>query len=310
MGGEGVRAAKPTVTARGVDIPAIGLGTANLKGEVARRIVGYALAIGYRHLDTAQIYGNETEIGAAIAASSVPRADIWLTTKVSFKRFRDGDLQRSVEESVRRLKTEPDLALLHWPNPEVPLAETLGALNQVRQKGLTAHIGLSNFTTALMRDAAALSQTPLIANQVEYHPYLSQRAVLEALRASDMALTAYSPLAKGKVFRDPKLRQIGARHGKTAGQAALRWLVQQDGVTAIPRSSQKANVKANLEVFDFELTAAEMDEISALGSRWGRMSDPLFHAPAWDGLSAADQVRRKTMQVARAVANRITRRFR
>ena len=270
-------------------------------------MVGYALDIGYRHIDTAQEYRNETEIGDAISASSVPREDIWLTTKVWVDRFRDGDLQRSVEESVHRLRTEPDLVLLHWPNASVPLRATIGALNDAKRRGLTKHIGVSNFTVALMRKALALSREPLLVNQVEYHPYLSQRAVLEWLRAQGMALIAYSPLALGRVFRDETLQQIGERHGKNAGQVALRWLVQQDGVIAIPRSSRDANVKANLDVFDFQLTASDMAKISALASPQGRLVDPVGLAPAWDGLSAAERARRNARRVAQAVRTRVGR---
>ena len=298
-----------TVTTQGVQIPTIGLGTSGLHGDVARRMVGYALEIGYRHIDTAQNYENEAQIGEAIAASSVPRDEIWLTTKIGRRRFRDGDLQRSVEDSVRKLNTEPNLLLLHWPNAKIPLSETIGALNEVKRQGLTEHIGVSNFTVALIQQAVALSEAPLIVNQVEYHPYLNQQAVLEAVRASGMVLTAYSPLAKGRVFRDSKLRSIGERYGKTAGQVALRWLVQQEGVLAIPRSSREANARSNLEIFDFELTDADMNEIFALGSPWGRMSDPLRGAPAWDDLNAVGQARRNIKKVVRAVIKRVRRRF-
>ncbi len=298
------------VTVQGVEIPTIGLGTSRLCGEVARRMVGYALEIGYRHIDTAQGYGNESQVGEAIGASSVPRDDIWLTTKINLSRLRDGSLQRAAEESVRKLGTEPNLLLLHWPNAKIPLRETMGALNEIQRTGLTEHIGVSNFTAALMQQAISLSEAPLIVNQVEYHPYLCQPTVLKALRANGIVPTAYSPLARGRVFRDSKLRRIGERHGKTAGQVALRWLVQQDGVIAIPRSSQEVNASFNLEIFDFELTGAEMNEISSLGTPWGRISDPLRQAPAWDDLSAVDQVRRKSGQVVRAVARRLRRRFR
>ena len=299
-----------TVSIQGGRIPAIGLGTSRLHGDVAKRMVRAALDIGYRHIDTAQNYGNEADIGAAVRASPVPRQDIWLTTKIGHGRFRDGDLQRSVETSVRRLGTEPDLLLLHWPNAEVPLSETMAALNEVRRKGLARQVGLSNFTVALVRQAAALSEAPLAVNQVEYHPYLGQRTLLTAMRANGIALTAYSPLAKGRVFRDMTLRNIGARHGKTAGQVALRWLLQQDGVIAIPRSSRESHARSNFDIFDFELTDSEMNDIFALGSPGGRLVDPLGLAPAWDDLEAAGQVRRNVNRVLRAVGARSTRRLR
>ena len=190
-------------------IPALGFGTFRLDGSVARRMVGHALMVGYRHIDTAQMYGNEAEVGAAIASSGVPRDEIWLTTKIWPDNFRDGALQRAAETSVRRLGTVPDLLLLHWPNPSVPLAETVRALNDAKRRGLARHIGVSNFTVALIQEALARSEEPLIADQVEYQPYLSQAAVLEELRANGMALIAYTPLAHGRVFDDPTLARIG-----------------------------------------------------------------------------------------------------
>jgi 2,5-diketo-D-gluconate reductase B len=297
------------LTVQGVQVPALGLGTYCLNSEVALRIVGYALDIGYRHIDTAQEYRNEAEIGEAICHASVPRQDIWLTTKVWLDRFRDGDLQRSLEESVRRLRTVPDLVLLHWPNPRVPLRETIGALNDARRKGLAKHVGVSNFTVALLRKALALTREPLLVNQVEYHPYLSQRPVLEALRANGMALTAYSPLALGRVFHDPVLQGIGERYGKSPGQVALRWLLQQ-GVMAIPRSSRAANVKANLEILDFELAASDMAAIAALASPEGRLVDPTDLGPAWDDLPAAARARRNALNLARVAKARVRRWFR
>jgi 2,5-diketo-D-gluconate reductase B len=296
------------VVVQSVAIPALGIGTFCLRGDVARRVVGHALDIGYRHIDTAQEYRNEVEIGDAISGSSVPRRAIWLTTKVWVDRFREGDLQRSVEESVRRLRTEPDLVLLHWPNPSIPLRETVHALNDVKRKGLARHIGVSNFTAALMRKALSLTQEPLLVNQVEYHPYLSQQAVLDAARANSMALVAYSPLALGAVFRDPTLQSIGERYGKNGGQVVLRWLLQQDGVIAIPRSSSKAHAKSNLHIVDFELTGSDMAQISALAKSGGRLVDPVGLAPAWDDLTAAEKARRnaRTMiQVARARVRRL-----
>ena len=241
--------------------------------------------IGYRHIDTAQMYGNEAEVGAAVASSGVPRDEIWLTTKIWPDHFRDGALQRAAETSVRRLGTAPDLLLLHWPNPSVPLAETVRALNDAKRRGLARHIGISNFTVALIQEALARSEEPLIADQVEYQPYLSQAAVLEELRANGMALIAYTPLAHGRVFADPTLARIGARHGKSPGQVTLRWLIQQDGVAAIPRSSREAHAEANLAIFDFALSAAEMAEISALAHAARPSGRPRRHGAAL-GLSA------------------------
>jgi 2,5-diketo-D-gluconate reductase B len=270
------------VVAHGARIPKIGLGTFRLEGGVCRRMVAHALEVGYRHLDTARMYGNEREVGAALAASGVPRDEIWLTTKIWPDDFRSGDLRRAAEASARALGTVPDLLLLHWPNRRVPLQETMAALNRTRRDGLTRHIGISNFTTALIEEAWSLTEEPLVVNQVEYHPYIDQRAVVDAVRARGMALIAYSPIAQGKVFRDDLLRRIGERYGKNPGQVALRWLLQQEAVAAIPRSSRAANVEANLEVFDFDLTAEEMDHIGSLGSHSGRLVAPASVAPAWD----------------------------
>lgn len=268
------------VDTHGVRIPALGLGTFGLNGRVAEQMVGHALGIGYRHIDTAQMYGNEAEVGEAIEASPVPRDEVWLTTKIWPDHFRDGALQRAAEQSVRRLRTEPDLLLLHWPNRDVPLDETVGALNDAKQRGLTRHVGISNFTTALIRQAVAHSEAPLLVNQVEYHPYLDQGAVLQELRRHGMALTAYSPIARGRVFEEPTLHEIGLAHGKNAGQVTLRWLLQQ-GVIAIPRSSREANVAANLDIFDFALSEDEMAQIATLAHPEGRMLRPAT-APDWD----------------------------
>lgn len=297
------------LTVQDAQIPALGLGTHLLNGETALRVVGYALETGYRHIDTAQEYRNEAEIGEAISHASVPRQDIWLTTKVWVSRFRDGDLQRSVEESVARLRTVPDLVLLHWPNAKVPLRHTIRALNDVKRKGLAKHIGVSNFTVALIRKALALTEEPLLVNQVEYHPYLGQQAVLEALRANGMALTAYSPLALGRVFQDPVLRGIGARYDKNPGQVALRWLLQQPDVTAVPRSAREANVKANLEIFDFELTASDMAAISALANPAGRLVDPSGVTLAWDDLPPLARARRHARTFVRVAIAPLRRRL-
>lgn len=270
------------VTTQGVRIPALGFGTFRLEGRDAERMVAAALEMGYRHVDTAQMYGNEAEVGRGIAASGVPRGEIWLTTKIWPDNFRDGALQRAAEQSVRRLGTEPDLLLLHWPSPSVPLSETIGALNDARRRGLAAHVGISNFTTGLIREAVAASEAPLLVDQVEYHPYLDQSAVLAELRKHGMALIAYAPIAHGQVFRDETLRRIAEAHGKSPGQVTLRWLVQQDGVLAIPKSSREEHARANLAIFDFELSEAEMAEIAGLARPDGRIIDPAGVAPDWD----------------------------
>ena len=198
-------------------------------------------------------------------------------------RFRAGDLERSVDESLARLGLAAvDLLLLHWPSATVPLAETMSALNRVHAAGKARHIGVSNFTAGMLDEAVQLSAAPLANEQVEYHPFLSQRAVMERCRAHGLSLTAYCPLARGRVFADEVLARIGKRYDKGPGQVALRWLVQQDGVLAIPRSSSEAHARANFALFDFELDAAEMDEITARATPRGRVVAPAGVAPAWD----------------------------
>jgi diketogulonate reductase-like aldo/keto reductase len=270
-----------SVAAHGANIPAIGLGTWELRGPACARIVEQALRLGYRHVDTAQIYENEREVGDGVRASGVRRADVFVTTKVWSTHFAPNDLLRSAKESLARLRmTEVDLLLLHWPNPHVPLEETLGALAQARQLGLTRHIGVSNFTVALIEEAVAKSPAPLVCNQVEYHPFLDQTKVLAACRANGLAVVAYSPVAKGRFKESEALKRIGANHGKTAAQVCLRWLLQQD-VVAIPRTSKVERLSENIDVFDFTLTDAEMSEIFAMGSRAGRLVNGVF-APQWD----------------------------
>lgn len=270
------------VQANGAAIPALGFGTWQLNGSQATELVGLALETGYRHIDTARMYGNEVEVGRAIGASGLPRGDIFLTTKIWPDDFTGDAFDRAVAASLEALGTDyVDLLLLHWPNPAVPLQETLGALGRARNQGLARHVGVSNFTSALIEEAVALSGVPLSVDQVEYHPYLRQEAVLAALRRHGMALTAYAPIARGKAASDDVLKRIGERHGKSPVQVCLRWLVQQDGVAAIPRTQSAERVKSNFAIFDFDLTPAEMDEISGLARPDGRVVDPQI-APEWD----------------------------
>jgi diketogulonate reductase-like aldo/keto reductase len=269
------------VEANGARIPAIGLGTWELRGRTCARLVEQAIKFGYRHIDTAQMYENEREVGEGLRASGVDRNEVFVTTKVWTTHFAPNDLERSVKESLRQLRlAQVDLILLHWPNPRIPLSETMGALANVRRLGMARHIGVSNFTVALIEEAVALCPEPLVCDQVEYHPYLDQAKVLEACRRHDMALMAYSPIAKGRIKTDEVLRRIGAAYGKTAAQVCLRWLVQQN-VAAIPRTSRIERLSENIEIFDFTLTDDEMARISAMGSAKGRLTDFGF-APKWD----------------------------
>jgi diketogulonate reductase-like aldo/keto reductase len=269
------------VEANGAKIPSIGLGTWELSGRTCARVVEQALRLGYRHIDTAQVYENEREVGDGLRSSGVRRDDVFLTTKVWTNHFAPHDLERSVKESLARLRLPSvDLVLLHWPNPHVPLSETLGALAHAKRLGLTRHIGVSNFTVALIEEAVAASSEPLVCNQVEYHPYLDQAKVRAACDQHGLALVAYSPIAKGRIKSDETLLRIGRAHHKSPAQICLRWLVQQN-VSAIPRTSRIERLSENIEIFDFELSAQEMTEISALASPKGRLTDFGF-APKWD----------------------------
>jgi 2,5-diketo-D-gluconate reductase B len=269
------------VEANGAKIPAIGLGTWELRGRTCARLVEQALKLGYRHIDTAQVYENEREVGEGLRASRVRRDEVFVTTKVWTTHFAPNDLERSTKESLTKLRvSEIDLLLLHWPNPHVPLVETLGALAHVKKLGMARHIGVSNFTVALIEEAIAACPEPLVCDQVEYHPYLDQTKVREACTRHGMALVAYSPVAKGRVKSDQTLARIGQAHGKTAAQVGLRWLVQQN-VCVIPRTSRIERLSENIEIFDFALSDEEMHAISQLGSARARLTDFGF-APKWD----------------------------
>jgi 2,5-diketo-D-gluconate reductase B len=267
----------------GAVIPKLGLGTWELRGELCATIVAQALNLGYRHIDTAQGYANEAEVGQGLAASGVSRDSVFLTTKVLPQMMGDGDLQASTETSLKKLGVSRiDLLLLHWPNPKIPLAETIGALNAVKRQGLVSHIGLSNFPTRLLDQAWSLTLEPFACEQLEYHPYLDQTIMLEALRRRDMAITAYCPIAMGKVVGDPTIEAIAKAHGRSAAQVTLRWLVQQDGVIAIPRTSKPDRLAENLEVFDFSLSDSEMAQMSSLTRPGSRLINEREWVGDWD----------------------------
>lgn len=272
----------PAVEAAGATIPAIGLGTWQLRGEACAQMVEAALRGGYTHVDTAQGYSNEEFVGEGLAASGVARDRVFLTTKVRTDKMAEGDLQRSVEESLRKLRvSQVDLLLLHWPNPLIPLAESIRALNQVKHEGLAKHIGLSNFTTAKLAEAWQLTTEPLAAEQIEYHPYLEQTKMLAALRQREMAIIAYCPIALGKVIGDPTIEAIARGHGRSAAQVTLRWIVQQ-GLVAIPKTSRVERLSENLAVFDFALSEAEMARMSALTRPGSRLVNEPQWVPVWD----------------------------
>lgn len=251
------------VTARGVEIPALGFGTARFDSDDAcRRAVERALDVGYRHLDTAQVYGTEGAVGEAVDASDVDREDVFVTTKLSDgNRSRDRVLE-STRESLEKLRMDAvDLLLIHSPKQDVDVAETVAAMNELQDEGVVRHVGVSNFSVEQTRRAMDASETPILANQVEYHPNRGQQSLLEFCIDEDVMLTAYSPLDVGRVADDETLAEIGERHGKSASQVALRWLVQQPTVSAIPKAAGDDHVRENFDVFDFELDDDEMRRV-------------------------------------------------
>jgi diketogulonate reductase-like aldo/keto reductase len=276
-------AISPAIEAKGARIPLLGLGTWDLRGRVCARVVEQALRLGYRHIDTAEMYDNEREVGEGFRASGVKRNDVFVTTKIWPSHFAPRELERAARESMVRLRlSEADLLLLHWPNPQIPLTETLGALCKVKRDGLARHIGISNFTVALMDEALRLSSEPLVCNQFECHPFLDQSKLIDACRRNGMAVVAYSPIAKGRVGDDETLSRIGAAHKKSAAQVCLRFLVQQN-IVVIPRTSKVERLSENAAIFDFTLGAREMADISALARRDGRLVNSAFsRQQEWD----------------------------
>lgn len=265
-------------------IPAIGFGTYGMTGDDIYRVIPEALRAGFRHIDTGQIYRNEAEIGDCVVASGIPRSDIFLTTKVWVSNYSARHFDASVNESLRKLKTDYiDLLLLPWPGgSDVPLAEQIGELNAVVRAGKVRHIGVSNFNRAQMTKAIRLSGAPLVTNQFEYHPYLNQSLLIESTREAGLAVTGYCGMAVGRVFSDPTLKEIAARHDKTIAQIVLRWIVQQRGVVALSRTTRIDRLAQNLAVFDFELDDADMAAIHALATANSRIVDPPGLAPRWD----------------------------
>jgi 2,5-diketo-D-gluconate reductase B len=271
------------VVAHGARIPLLGLGTWELRGRTCARIVEQAIRLGYRHIDTAQMYDNEREVGEGVRASGVKRNEVFVTTKIWPTHFSPPELARTAKDCLVRLRmSEVDLLLLHWPNPNIPLSETIGALCKVKRDGLARHIGISNFTVALVEEAVGLATEPLACNQIEVHPFLDQSKVVAACRRHGMAVVAYSPIARGRAKSDPVLIRIGRAHGRTPAQVCLRWLVQQN-IAAIPRTSRVERLSENLAIFDFELSPAEMAEIGKLARRDGRVVDYAYSgSPNWD----------------------------
>jgi diketogulonate reductase-like aldo/keto reductase len=273
--------------AHGARMPAVGYGTMLLPERPAE-LVAHAIRAGYRHIDTARKYGTEERVGEGIRASGIAREELFVTTKVTEDNAREADFLRSAETSLKALGIDyVDLLLVHWPQPKVPLAETLGALAKAKRSGLTRHVGVSNYTLAMLEEAWRVCPEPLVTNQIEYHAYLPQDRMLAALRRHGMILTAYCPVARGKLLDEPVIGEIAGAHGKTHAQVCLRWLIQQPMVATVPRALEEAHIEENLDIFDWTPGEEEMQRISALRRHNIRIADPPERAPKWDIETAA-----------------------
>ncbi|AHY47471.1 Aldo/keto reductases related to diketogulonate reductase [Rubrobacter radiotolerans] len=252
-----------TENIKGVDVPKLGLGTYRLTGAECERAVETALGLGYRHIDTARMYGNEREVGRAIEASGVAREEVFLVTKIWPDDFARDRAPAAARDSLEKLGTDYiDLLLLHWPSRSVPVGETLGALRELLEEGSVKHLGVSNFTPEGVREAEEHAE--VFSNQVEYSPYHDQSAVLEQAREMDYLVTAYTPTGRGKVRRDATLGEISAAHDATPTQVALAWLVRQEKVAAIPKATSEEHLNENLAALDLSLSEKEVQRISAL----------------------------------------------
>ena len=269
------------VEAHGCRIPQIGLGTMTLKGDVCVQAVKNALQVGYRHIDTAWFYGNEKEVGEGLRQSGVKREDIFLCTKVRETHLEPEKFRQSLEESLANLQLpQVDLLLIHWNNKDIPFSVSIPSLVKAKKDGKTKHIGVANFTSKMLDDAWAVTTEPLVCNQIEMHPFINQDKVLAASKKHGMAVVAYCPIARGKVPGADALERIAKAHNKSAAQVSLRYLVQM-GACAIPRTATLDHLKANLDVFDFKLSDAEMAELKKLNATNMRVVNPP-HAPVWD----------------------------
>lgn len=269
------------ITANGLRMPRLGLGTYGMQGQICQAAVEAGLAMGYRHLDTAQMYANESEVGAGLAASGVKRGDIHLTTKAWGDHLQPARMRAAMDESLRKLGTDyVDLYMIHWPSPDMDLKAALDTLVALQREGKARRIGLANFNLALMRRSVEELGAPIAAEQFEYHATLRQPALLAWLRAHGIPIIAYSPLAKGQLVKDETMGRIARKHGATPAQIALRWLLDQPDVAIIPKSSREAGLRENMGALDVRLDDSDRAAVEALPKDRRRVS-PGF-APAWD----------------------------
>lgn len=275
------------IEAQSEKVPALGYGTWQLRGKNCVRGVQKALEVGYRHIDTAQAYGNEEDVGQAIEESGVERGEIFLTTKIWMDNFSPDKFEKSLDESLNKLRTDyVNMLLLHWPDQNSDFDKTLELLVEAKKADKARLIGVSNYTVELMKRAQNTTKNVLATNQVEFHPFIDQGPVLEWARRHNMFLTGYSPLSRGDVLKNQTIEDIGNRYKKNAGQIALRWAIQHEKVAVIPKAASENHIESNFDIFDFELTNEEMDKISSLAREDGRKVDPDF-APEWDTAKAA-----------------------
>jgi diketogulonate reductase-like aldo/keto reductase len=265
------------IISKTINVPCVGFGTYKLTGETCIKVVEEALQFGYRHIDTAQYYNNEEAIGTAVKNSSLDRDKVFITTKIFPTDF--SRMIPAVEDSLRRLQMDRvDLLLLHWPSDDKTNSIAIEGLNQALNKGYTKSIGVSNFNIEKLKKA--LKEAPIICNQVEYHPYIAQQKLLTFMKKNVMFMTAYSPLAKGRVFKDAVLENLARKYNRTIGQVVLRWLLQQGDISVIPKASSAEKIKENLNIFDFVLASEDMKVISCLSGD-NRITNSKW-SPEWD----------------------------
>ncbi|QFR32358.1 aldo/keto reductase [Ancylobacter sp. TS-1] len=270
-----------TITTQGVAIPRLGFGTFRMPGADAQPVVESALALGYRHIDTAAMYENEAAVGAALATSGIARDELFITTKVWHDQLSPEALHHAFDASLRKLGLDHvDLYMIHWPSRDMDMAATLDALMSLRERGLTRAIGVCNFNLPMLRRAVEEIGAPLASVQLEYHPFLSQAPMLAYLRQKGIPLTAYAPLAQGRAANDPTLASLGARHGCSAAQMAIAWLLDQPGVAVIPKAARPESQRANLDALAIRLDDEDRAAIAAL-PKDQRFVRPPF-APDWD----------------------------
>ena len=266
---------------QGISLPRLGLGTFRMQGDICRAAVESALGLGYRHVDTAEMYGNEDAVGAAIATSGIPRKELHITTKVWHENLAPDAIRRAFDASLNRLRLDHvDLYLVHWPSRNMNLPAIFETLLKLKQEGRTRAIGVANFNLALLKTAVEQIKAPIACNQVEYHVMLDQTRIRQYLAAKSIPLVAYCPLAQGRAASDETLVAIGRKHGASAAQVALKWLLDQDGVAAIPKASRRESQEANLNALNVGLDDEDMKAIAGLRKNM-RCVNPGF-APAWD----------------------------